>query len=73
MPKPVIEPVVGSLDGVNTFFSTSASYTPGTVLVFLNGQLLKREVITELGGQSFQVDEAPEADDVLYVRYVSVV
>lgn len=73
MPRPIIEPAIGTLDGANTQFTTTATYAAGTVLVFLNGVLQKREQITELGGQAFAVGDPPEADDVLYVRYVTAV
>jgi hypothetical protein len=42
MASPRFEVPSGAIDNVNTVFTLSRSYTPGTVAVFLNGQL-KRE------------------------------
>lgn len=39
MPSPRFEVLAGVIDGVNTVFTSSVAYTPGTSAVFLNGQL----------------------------------
>jgi len=67
--RAVVEAAIGTVDGANTTFQTSATYVPGTVLVFLNGQLQRKEVVQELGNRTFIVDDAPDAEDILYVRY----
>ena len=41
MAIPRFEVLSGAINGVNLVFTTSAAYTPGSVAVFLNGQLLK--------------------------------
>jgi hypothetical protein len=67
----ITEAAIGTLDGVNVQFQTSGSYVPGTLFVFWNGQLQRQDFVTEVADRQFSVDEAPEAVDVLYVRYVS--
>lgn len=42
MPQPRFEIPSGSVDGVNTIFVVSSAYQPGSVAVFLNGQLKTR-------------------------------
>ena len=69
----VTEQPVGTKDGVNQLFDTSATYVPTTILYYLNGQLQPQENVVELGGTRFQVWQAPEADDDFYVRYTAVV
>ena len=71
--RTVTEPAIGAVNGVNVQFETSATYVPGTVLAYLNGQLRRQESITELGNRTFLLDEPPVSDDILYVRYVSPV
>lgn len=39
-----LEPVSGSVDGVNRVFSTPTYYRAGSLVVFLNGQQLKRQL-----------------------------
>jgi len=40
MPEPQFELLSGAIDGANADFYTSVPYTPGSVAVYLNGQLL---------------------------------
>ncbi|MEE9358886.1 MAG: hypothetical protein V3U85_00230 [Hyphomicrobium sp.] len=40
MPERIFEPLTGVVDGVNPTFFFSVGYTPGTVVIYLNGQLL---------------------------------
>lgn len=40
MPEPLFEILSGTIDGVNDVFTFSAAYTPGTVALYLNGQLI---------------------------------
>lgn len=42
MPLPRFEVPAGVIDGVNTVFTVSTAYTPGTTAVFLNGLLLEK-------------------------------
>jgi len=40
MPQPQFELLTGTIDGANPDFYTSRAYSPGSVAVYLNGQLL---------------------------------
>ena len=60
-------------DGVVTSFTTQATYVPGTVFVFWNGQLQEKEFVTELGGTSFEICEIVDADESLQVDYQPLV
>lgn len=76
MPQLIVEPLTGIIDGVNTTFSTSGTYTPGTIKVFLNGQLKRKEFddgFIELGGTQIQMKIPPEPMDDLQARYISLV
>jgi len=44
MPEPRFEVPSGVIDGVNTVFTVSRPYQPGSVAVFLNGQLKRRDL-----------------------------
>jgi hypothetical protein len=61
---------VGTLDGVNVEFQTSATYVPLTVFIFRNGQLMPKEFVIEKGGQQFEVCDPFEADEDVQVDYV---
>lgn len=78
-----IEPALGTVDGVNRDFSAPTSYRAGSLVVFLNGQQLKRELengweeLDPVAG-TFRTKLAPEPPppgstdnpgDVLYVYY----
>lgn len=56
-------------DGVTVQFTTQATYTPGTVFVFWNGQLQLKEFVVELGGTAFEICETIDAEDSLQVDY----
>jgi hypothetical protein len=65
----------GAVDGVNTVFTVSSAYVPGTATVFLNGQL-KREDFTdgwaETNPAAGQVTlaEAPRTGDVVQIFFI---
>lgn len=76
MSQLIVEPLTGVVDGVNTIFNTSGTYTPGTIKVFRNGQLKRKEFddgFYELGGSTIQFKEPPETYDDLQARYISLV
>lgn len=77
MAIPRFEALSGTVNGVNRVFTTSAAYTPGTVAVFLNGQLLKNpagdpwvEQNPTTGEIELAVDCTPVKDDQLAAFYV---
>lgn len=74
MAKLVIEKSAnGSVDGVNTLFWTSASYVPGSVRAFVNGQLKRQDLDDgwiELGGKKVQLKEAPRTGEVVQFYYL---
>ena len=39
-----LDQAIGTVDGVNQDFSTPAAFAPGSLVVFLNGQQLKRDL-----------------------------
>jgi len=62
MPTPRFEDANGVVDGVNTSFTTNLAYEPGSLEVFINGQLKRtqdEDGWTETGPQSFELKEAP--------------
>lgn len=70
---PIIEKAGGLVNGVNTVFTTSGSYVPGSVRVFRNGLLSRQEDTdgwVELGAKKFRMNETPKIGDVLRVYYL---
>lgn len=70
----VFRNLTGLVDGVNTVFQTPVPYVPGSVRVFLNGQLKRSDLgdgWVELGYDKVQLNFAPEVSDVVqvYFRY----
>jgi hypothetical protein len=62
------EDLLGPFDGVQTQFSASFDYAPGTLRALT--PLLETEAnVTELGGKNFELDEAPIEGDVLILVY----
>ena len=54
----------GAVNGINTVFETPDPYVPGSVRVFVNGQLKRADLEdgwTELGGRRVRLAEAPKA------------
>ena len=67
MSDPIIAPAIGTIDGANVDFQVPVAYTPGTVWLFLNGQLIPREndegTVVELGGVDVRLIQPPESGD----------
>lgn len=60
--------LIGAINGFNTTFGTTTDYKPGSVLVYLNGQLkeaVRDDGWVELGLQQVKLKEAPRAGDVV--------
>lgn len=79
MPQPRFEIPSGVIDGVNLLFTTSTSYKPGTLAVFLNGLLQEASlddgwVETDSVAGTFTLKEAPRSiglcPDVLQVFFL---
>jgi hypothetical protein len=75
MPLPRFEVPAGAIDGVNTLFVVSQPYRPGSVAVFLNGQLIRQidddgwsETSPALG--QVTLTEAPILEDVVQIFYI---
>lgn len=73
-----IESPTGVIDGVNTTFTLSKGYVPGSTAVFLNGLLLQKDLTdgwieTDPANGIIDFKEAPRAsgacDDVIQVLY----
>lgn len=78
MPQPRFEVPTGPIDGVNTTFFVSRPYSAGSVAVFVNGQLKRRDLgdgWIETAPAIGQVDlkEAPRNDlspEVVQIFYL---
>lgn len=73
--SPRIEVPTGIINGSNRVFYTSVAYRPGSVMVFLNGQLkagLLDDGWYELGTNRVRLKEAPLTDDVLQFYYIPI-
>ena len=71
----IIEVPAGSIDGANKTFTTSKAYAPGTLHVFLNGQLKRADLddgFIEVNPATgvFEMKEAPLTGDVVQVFYI---
>jgi hypothetical protein len=72
MPSTVIEVAAGPIDGFNKSFTVTAMYVPGSLQVWLNGLLLRKDYAdgwTEQGSNQFKMKEAPLAGDVVQAYY----
>ena len=72
MPSVIIEVATGPVDGVNTTFYTSAMYVPGSLQVWLNGQMKRADLQdgwVEQGADKFKLNEAPVAGSVVQVYF----
>jgi hypothetical protein len=69
----VHEMVVGTIDGINVNFLTSTDYATGSLQVWRNGQLNRKnepaEGWTELGLNAFSLNTAPLLGDAIQVGY----
>jgi len=68
------EQAIGTVDNINTNFSTSRKYISGTLEVQLNGQILIKDVdFSETSDTSFTMITPPSNDldytDVIMVEY----
>lgn len=69
-----IEVAGGPVDGVNTSFTTATPYVPGTLAVYLNGQLKSAALAdgwleTSPASGSFDLKVAPQVGDIVQVFY----
>lgn len=74
MGLPVFETPTEPTNGTNKVFTTQADYVAKSVRVWLNGMLLRKDLTdgwVELGAKKVQMQEAPEAGDVLQIYYVA--
>lgn len=72
MANPRIADAVGLVDGVNKDFTTPTDFTSGSLEVFLNGILLRRQDDDgwiETGTNAFQLKETPQPLDLIRVFY----
>ena len=71
MSSPIEESATGDVDGVNTAFTTSSDYKPGSLQVFVNG--IFGGDVTELGGKDFELlGGAPLPGDTVAVYYLPI-
>ncbi len=71
----MIKNAVGIVNGVNLIFETPVPYKPGSLAVFLNGQVkvpTRDDGFVERGGTEFEMKEAPQVGDVLQVMFTAV-
>lgn len=68
MPSAVLRPLLGDVNGANTDFQTPAPYVPGSLAVWVNGQLRRADLNDgwqELGGSGVRMKQVPQPGDVL--------
>lgn len=70
----VIRPLTGVINGVNREFRTPVPYIPGSVQVWLNGQLYRQDLADgweERGSDRIELKQAPAPGDVVqaFFRY----
>ena len=74
MPNPRFQVAIGTVDGINTTFQTSAEYSPGSLAVFRNGVLLEKSLDngwTEVGDNlTFNMKIAPLTLDIIQCFYL---
>lgn len=80
MGLPHFEVLSGVVNGVNLVFTTSVPYTPGTLALYLNGQLLLTpsgnpwtETSPSTGVVTVHSEELPETGDVVAAFYLDTV
>lgn len=67
-----IETPTGSVNGTNRIFYCSASYVPGTVRVWINGQLKRPDLVdgwVEKTPNKIELKEAPRVGELVQVWY----
>ena len=72
MVLPLITSALGAVNGSNQNFSTPSPYMPGSLRIFLNGDLLQQDLDNgwvELTPTTFKLTEAPLPGDYVQVYY----
>lgn len=79
MACPKFEKAVGAVNGVNRIFAVSLDYRPGSVRVFLNGLLVRKDLVdgwVELGNRKIRLNIAPKdsgpCPDVVVIYFISL-
>ena len=74
MALPHYEKLAGVIDGVNVNFTTSRPYSPGSLSVYLNGQLQQQDCWTETdpstGAVTVSFQYAPRVGEVVQAFYL---
>ena len=63
------EDLTSLVNGSRVEFQTSKNYDANSLIVYINGLRQRQNTIGQTGNNSFTVPTAPEAGDVLEVRY----
>jgi len=67
-----LEAAIGVINGSNKEFSTSMGYAPGSLEVYVNGLILRRQDDdgwTETGDFTYELKEAPQLGDTVSHYY----
>lgn len=75
MSYPLIQTLIGDVNGTNLYFETPADYRPGSVHVFRNGMVLRGDLgdgWTELGGRKIRLNSPPKVTDVMRAYYIPI-
>lgn len=70
-----IEPLNGTVDGINKLFTTDNWYKTGSVVVYHNGLAMRQDLDdgwTELGQNKIELNEAPIAGDIMQAYYIPI-
>jgi hypothetical protein len=75
MPQPQFESLLGTIDSVNTVFTTPTPYTAGTLAVYMNGQLQMHHAgnpwtETDPSSGAVTLTFAPEPGDTVAAFYL---
>lgn len=72
MSDSILEIPTGDIDGINDYYETSVAYTPGTLWVYRDGQLIEEsddDGWYETGGKGFRVKRVFQPGDRIAVWY----
>lgn len=73
MSAPIIRELSGVVDGVNKVFTTAHTYKAGSIVVWLNGLLVRpldEDGWTEISNTQVELTDAPLPNDTVNASYI---